>query len=102
MSWCFVFCIPTLFRPATSFYLANQVLHTHLVLGVDESVIDAFRAVAEVEDGVDFLSSIKRFGAGDLAHALVIWELLGAVPCWHSYSTWNSSWERTMQQEVTR
>ena len=79
----------------------DDIAH-HLVLGVDESVIDALSAVAEVEDGVDFLSSIKRFGAGDLAHALVIWELLDSMLCWQSSSTWNSSWESTMQQEVTR
>ena len=60
-------------------YLLN-----HLVLGVDESIVDAFGAVAEVEDGVDFLSTVK--GLRDAT---------SPIP-------WNSSWERTRQQEVTR
>ena len=42
----------------------------HLVLRVDESVIDAFGAVAEVEDGVNFLATIKRFGGSNFSHAL--------------------------------
>ena len=44
---------------------------TNLVFGVDESVVDAFGAVAEVEDGVDFLSAIKRFGGRNFTHALI-------------------------------
>ena len=45
-------------------------LLNHLVLGVDESIVDAFGAVAEVQDGVDLLTTIQRLGRGDLTHAL--------------------------------
>ena len=45
---------------------------SHLVFRVDEGVIDALGAVAEVEDGVDLLSTIKRLRGGDLTHALGI------------------------------
>ena len=34
----------------------------HLVFGIDESVIDALGAVAEVEDGIDLLSTVQRLG----------------------------------------
>ena len=44
----------------------------HLVLGVDESIVDAFGAVAEVEDGVDFLSTVEGFRGGNFTHALRI------------------------------
>ena len=42
----------------------------HLVLQVDEGVIDALGAVAEVEDGVDLLSTVERLGGSNLTHAL--------------------------------
>ena len=43
---------------------------TNLVFGVNESVVDAFGAVAEVQDGVDLLTTIQRLGRSDLTHAL--------------------------------
>ena len=45
---------------------------SHLVFRVDEGVIDALGAVAEVEDGVDLLSAVERLGGRDLTHALVV------------------------------
>ena len=49
------------------YFYANE---TNLVFGVNESVVDAFGAVAEVQDGVDLLTTIQRLGRGDLTHAL--------------------------------
>ena len=46
------------------------ITKTNLVFGVNESVVDAFGAVAEVQDGVDLLTTIQRLGRGDLTHAL--------------------------------
>ena len=43
---------------------------SHLVFRVDEGVIDALGAVAEVEDGVDLLSTVERLGGSNLTHAL--------------------------------
>ena len=43
---------------------------SHLVFRVDEGVIDALGAVAEVEDGVDLLSTIEGLGGSNLTHAL--------------------------------
>ena len=92
----------------------------HLVLRVDEGVIDALGAVAEVEDGVDLLSTVERLGGSNLTHALrrdifticlcqnilenifeEIFSVCAKIFALKSF-TWNSSWERTMQQEVTR
>ena len=53
-------------------------LLNHLVLGVDESIVDAFGAVAEVEDGVDFLSTVEGFRGGNFTHALGIQGLFTA------------------------
>ena len=46
------------------------ITKTNLVFGVNESVVDAFGAVAEVQDGVDLLTTIQRLGRSDLTHAL--------------------------------
>ena len=48
----------------------DEELLPHLVLRVDEGVIDALGAVAEVEDGVDLLSTVERLGGSNLTHAL--------------------------------
>ena len=53
-------------------------LLNHLVLGVDESIVDAFGAVAKVEDGVDFLSTVEGFRGGNFTHALGIQGLFTA------------------------
>ena len=45
---------------------------SHLVFRVDEGVIDALGAVAEVEDGVDLLSTVEGFWGGNFTHALGI------------------------------
>ena len=50
----------------------KMMTSSHLVFRVDEGVIDALGAVAEVEDGVDLLSTIQRLRGGNLTHALGI------------------------------
>ena len=48
----------------------KMMTSSHLVFRVDEGVIDALGAVAEVEDGVDLLSTVERLGGSNLTHAL--------------------------------
>ena len=64
--------VPTCSILFSSISQKTPYLLNHLVLGVDESVVDALGAVAEVEDGIDLLSTIQRLRGGDLTHALGI------------------------------
>ena len=64
--------VPTCSILFSSISQKTPYLLNHLVLGVDESVVDAFGAVAEVEDGVDFLSTVEGFRGGNFTHALRI------------------------------
>ena len=62
------FCSNLLF--CVNFLVFSSILF-YLVFRIDEGVIDSLGAVAEVEDGVDFLSTVEGLWGGDLAHALV-------------------------------
>ena len=78
-SWCSGFCKPILFQPVILCKFSS--ISFYLVFRIDEGVIDSLGAVAEVEDGVDFLSTVERLWGGDLAHALVGWKCLD-FPTW--------------------
>ena len=62
------FCSNLLF--CLSFPVFSSILF-YLVFWIDEGVIDSLGAVAEVEDGVDFLSTVEGLWGGNLTHALV-------------------------------